>query len=264
MTVSSGPMDPLETLHHENEVAESLLERLVELGTQVGEGAGVLAGTVHDGVRLLDEYLHRLHAERVDGPLGSEARPVAMSTCFEHLDSLRESHAAALAETATVQALVQQYAEDPAGTASRLGRELVRLASEDHDRIVFEETYPLSCLVPTLPDDAVRRLADAFAASQPRAADLERHIAAYLARPSGPPAAGLAVRCAAPGCPGRGQARVHPGVAGGLALELPGPGWRAQSRARRSAPGRVGVSVRAYCPEHSGPRSPAPPAGSGS
>ncbi len=243
--------DPLEELAREHDVVRPLLERLVALGEALEAGTVENPGEVETAVNLLDEYLHRLHQTRVDDGLLPEARPVAMSTCFEHLDRITTDHATVREKTEAVRALLQAYENDPQTGAGPLGRALVDLASADHDLMTYEETYPFSCLVAALPEDASARVKSAFDHERAQdLRDLEGHIRRYLGRPVGTSDA-LAVKCAQPGCGRRGEAHLRAAEGGRLGIEAPAGGWgvTAQPPTAESS-GSVHSRVDFRCPVH--------------
>lgn len=260
--VEIEPSDPIEELQREHEVVRPLLERLVEVGERMKSGEDVPAGEIQGGLSLLDEYLHRVHATRIDQDLLPEARPVAMTTCFEHLDRIVHDHAASRERAERLRGLVAAYGKDPSGSRGELAEGLITLASEDHDLMTYEETYPFSCLVSVLPDEAASRVHGAFLKDgSGDLSDLEAHITRYLARPVGARET-VSVKCSEPGCSRSGEAVLGATPTGRLALAPPPGGWTAEPAApKANGPSRIRVDVAMRCPEH-GP-APAEAAGVG-
>ncbi len=247
--------DPLEELVREHDVIRPVLARMVELGEALQAGTMVSPGEIATAIDLLDGYLHRLHASRVDAGLLPEARPVAMTTCFEHLAKIPSDHANVREKAAQVRSLLEPYAKDPATGKGALGSALVDLASADHDLMTYEETYPFSCLVAALPDDASARVRSHFDQDRPHdLADFEEHIRRFLARPQGA-SEPLAVGCSEAGCDERGEAHLRPADGGRLGIEVPSGGWGATAQPpRREAGGVVRSRVDFVCPTHHGMR----------
>lgn len=245
----SAEESPLDALSHENETSQSLIERLAEAGAQLRTGDDVPGGEIAAGLRLLRQY-RSLHARRMDDGLLPEARPVAMPGCFEHLDRTVKDHA----EHA---ALIDGLLRDVEGTTSiepgrrpALGQRLEELASRLYDDVHHEDDYPLSCLVPMLPDDAAGRLAAKYATDAGERGDLDAHIHHYLDRPLGQEASDLAVACAHPGCAEHAAAQMVPARGGLFGIRAP-PGWTAAaSRPTLEASGKVRLRVEFACPAH--------------
>ncbi|MGI0054945.1 MAG: hypothetical protein ACREBZ_04415 [Thermoplasmata archaeon] len=245
--------DPLAELQRENEVIERLLERLEEIALILKDGKDVAPGEVSEGLRLLDQYLG-IHARRLDADLQPEARLVAMSTCFEHLNRIVRDHTEATRRTAEAFRALTEYEKPTPESRGRLADSLEQLASQDHDAVVYEGDFPLSCLLSTLPDDAAGRVAEKFAATDPDIKDTEGHIERLLGSPPGEAGSSLKVHCSHAGCHAAAEGRVFPGHQGKLGLLAPPGGWTASpQQPRMNHDGVMRVRVDFYCPEHDSP-----------
>ncbi len=171
----------LEELHREHEIAERLLERLVEVGDRVGHGEPVEPATVRYGVGLLDAYLHRVHAAQLDRELRPEADAVALPACCPHLDRVRLGHEEMRGRAHDAIALIGRWAAGDESCRAAVGAALIELASQDHDAVAYEETYPLSCLDSVLSDEADRRLSGRFSDHAGTRAALEANVERFLA-----------------------------------------------------------------------------------
>lgn len=174
------PAGALKELHREHEVAERLLERLVELGDRVKSGERVDAKAVRFGVGLLDAYLHRVHASQMDRELRPEAQGVAMPGCLEQLDRMRTNHEQMRARAQELLALIGRWASGDESCRGAVGDKLIDLASRDHDAATYEEAYPLICLESALPEDAENRLSNRFSDHAGTRAALEANIERFL------------------------------------------------------------------------------------
>lgn len=245
--------NPLEELGRENEVARRLTERLAGYPAEIRGGGRVPSGEVAEGVRLLGQYA-AVHGRRFAEVLLPEAKPVAMSTCFEHLDHVVAEHHQRGDQVQAVEALLARSpaaAPDPA-----LAPALETLTQAQHDALQYEDDYPLSCLVPTLPDDAVERVRAGFQPTSGELVELEAHIDRFLARTPGA-SEGLSVHCAEPGCTASGTASIVAGAEGRIGLRAP-LGWSLQpGRPQRVAGDRIHTEVAAKCPLHRAPAAPA-------
>lgn len=245
--------DPLEELQREHQVIQPLLERLVEYGESLKAGKDVPAGRIAEAVRLWDQYLHRVHAKRIDDGLVPEARPVAMSTCFEHLDHISQEHAAARKKVEELGTALAAYGKGTPGARDSLAASLVQLASTDFDTMQYEERFPLSCLITTLPEEAAQRVRGEFDRTSADVADLERHIEGFLAEPVAAAERGVAVRCAAPACSTAGSAQLQPGPAGQIVMALPGPRWGVVEEKPTQSGSVIHQTLHFLCPEHAKP-----------
>lgn len=242
---------PLDELARENEVTKRLVERLGELAATLKEGGAASRGELAEGVRLLGQY-RRLHAGRLDRDLQPEARRVAMPGCFEHLDRILADHRE---EETEVQSVLDRLSgpEPTSGEARRaMGEALEAFAQKVYDHVNYENDYPLSCLVATLPDDASDRVEVQFQPTRAPLADLEGHIDRLLERPIGPAASGLTVHCAHAGCGRAASAAIEPSAGGSIRLRSP-TGWSVRSGSPTVAgSGRIHTQVDYFCPEHAG------------
>jgi hypothetical protein len=241
--------DPLDTLEHENSVAEKLIERLAETAIELRAGRDPRPGGVAEGLRLLEQY-RRVHAERVDSDLKTEAQPVAMSTCFQHLGTIADDHRAEGDRIDVARRALEEFARDPEGGRVRLAEALADLTEKDHQSVVFENDYPLSCLRAALPDEAAARVTAAFRRTDPKIEDLEGHIERYLSHASGTPAHPLTVRCSHPNCNATARSHLIPSNDGRFGVEVPSS-WYAISRpAVFGKDGTVRVNLEFCCPAH--------------
>lgn len=175
----------LEELHREHEVAERLLERLVEVGERVKAGEQIDPKTLRFGVGLLEAYLHRVHASQMDLELRPEARKVAMPSCFERLDRMGTNHEEMRRRAKKLLDLIQHWDTGDVSSRGEIGDQLVALASLDHDVATYEETYPLMCLETALPEEAASRLSGRFADHAGTRTALERNVERFLAYTEG-------------------------------------------------------------------------------
>lgn len=241
--------DPLDEMERETAVLDRLDERLAEYALALGTGADIPPGEIAEGLRLYEQYL-RLHSGRFDDVLQPEARSVAMSTCFEHLDELRQEHARASVRVSEVRDALAAFARGESGGRMRLARELGALAEREHEEVRRENDYPLSCLRPTLPEEAASRVILGFERTRAELADLDRHVEAYLGYEPGKASASLAVRCSRPECTNLAAAESYPATAGGLGIRAP-RGWRMSARSPHLvAGGVVAVRIDLLCPDH--------------
>jgi hypothetical protein len=176
----SQPEGALEELHREHEVAERLLERLVELGERIKQGDRMEAKTVRFGVGLLEAYLHRVHALQMDRELRPEAQVVAMPGCFEHLDRMGANHNEMRRQAKELLDLIRRWDSGDESCRGAIGDRLIDLASMDHDVASYEETYPLMCLETALPEEAARRLSSRFADHAGTRTALETNVERFL------------------------------------------------------------------------------------
>ena len=241
--------DPLDELERENEITQKLVERLAETAIALKEGQNLPPGEISEGLRLLEQY-RSVHAVRVDHDLGPEARPVAMNTCFQHLDTITDDHRTEAGRIERARSALEEYTRVPEGARTRLAEALADLTEKDHQSAAYENDYPLSCLRAALPDEAGARVAAAFHRTASEVADLEGHIARYLERAPGTPAHGLTVRCRRATCPASTESHVVPSNDGRLGIEVP-PGWRAVSRPPVfGTDGTIRLKVDFCCPSH--------------
>lgn len=241
--------DPLDTLEHENSVAEKLIQRLAESASELRAGRDPPPGEIAEGLRLLAQY-RQVHAERVDSDLKTEAQPVAMSTCFQHLGTIADDHGAEGVRVELAQNALAEYARNPDGSRTRLSNALADLTEKDHQSLVFENDYPLSCLRAALPDDAAARVTAAFRRTDPTIEELEGHIERYLGHANGTSTQALTIRCSHPDCTATVQSHVIPSNEGRFGMEVP-PGWEAISRPPVfGKDGTIRVNVEFCCPTH--------------
>ncbi len=246
--------DPLEELERENEVALRLVERMAEIGQSLTSGASIPSGEISEGLRLLAQY-RAVHGARFLDKLQPEARVVAMSTCFDHLNEIALGRVAAVERYNRAATVLGEYRPDDAASRERLAHELDDLTQTDYAAIRYENDYPLSCLRSALPDEAAERLRVLFEPSTGELADLEHHIEHFLSHEPAHPGTKLAVRCAQSGCAASGKAETYPARNGHLGLRAP-PGWKAvPGEPHRSASGGIAVNVEFTCPAH--PSAPA-------
>ena len=176
----SQPDGALEELHREHEVAERLLERLVEIGERIESGKQVDPKAVRFGVGLLDAYLHRVHAIQEDRELLPEARSVAMPQCFAYLEGMGPLHEEMRQRARELLDMISQWALGNESSRSAIADGLVDLASLDHDIAGDETTHPLMCLEGALPEAASRRLSSRFSDHAGTRAALEANIEKFL------------------------------------------------------------------------------------
>ncbi len=255
--------DPLGELQRENEVTQGLLERILEEAQDLKGGKDVPPGEISEGLRLFDQYRH-LHIGRVDVDLQTEARPVAMSTCFEHLDKMPRDHEEISRLLEAARGELGRYETGVTGARDALARALEQLTNRTFEVRTHEGDYALSCLVTALPEEASKRLSEKFDQDQSKIADLDAHIQRYLATPVGEAGSSIKVICTQPGCNSRAQARVVPATDGRLGLILPAGGWQVASQEVQPHPeGRIHVHLHFHCPDHatqsaSTPQAPLP------
>jgi hypothetical protein len=241
--------DPLDELERENDITQKLVERLAETAIALKEGQNLPPGEITEGLRLLEQY-RKLHALRVDRDLQPEARPVAMNTCFQHLDAITDDHRMEAARIELVRNAVEEFTRDPEGARTRLAQALADLTEKGHRSVAYENDYPLSCLRAALPDEAGARVTAAFHRTASEVADLEGHIARYLEHTPGTPAHGLTVRCQQANCQASAESHVVPSNDGRFGMELP-EGWQAISRPPIfGEDGTIRVNVEFCCPAH--------------
>jgi hypothetical protein len=241
--------DPLEELERENDVAEKLIQRLAATAIELSAGRNLPPGEIAEGLRLLEQY-RNVHAVRVDRDLQTEARPVAMDTCFQHLDGIANDHRTEGDRIERVRNALEEFTRDPDGARARLSQSLTDLTEKDHQSVTYENDYPLSCLRAALPDDAASRVAAEFRRTRSDVADLEDHIARYLARAPGAPGHALTVRCHRSDCNATVESHVVPSSDDRLGIEIP-TGWKAISQPPVfGQDGTVRLEVDFWCPEH--------------
>ena len=241
--------DPLDELERENDVTQKLVERLAETAIALKEGRNVPPGEISEGLRLLEQY-QSVHAMRVDRDLQPEARPVAMNTCSEHLDTITDDHRMEADGIERARRAVKEFTRDPEGGRTRLAQALAELTEKDHQSAAYENDYPLSCLRAALPDQAAARVAAAFRRTASEVADLEGHIARYLEHAPGTPTHGLTVRCQRANCQASAESHVVPSNDGRLGIEVP-QGWQVISRPPVFGnDGTIRLRVDFCCPLH--------------
>ena len=255
MTGSDGEAsDPLDELSRENAVIQRLDERLAELATSLRNGARIAPGEVAEGLRLYEQYV-RVHARRFDEGLQPEARPVAMPTCFEHLDTIRRDRDELVERISRARRALELYARGDDPGRLQLGNELEAFAQHEYAGIRYENDYPLSCLRATLPDDAAQRVRDGFERTGNEVGDLDRHIEEYLRHEPGKVVTRFAVRCAHPGCVQKSEAESYPDEHGHVGIRGP-KGWRVvpcPPRVSNDEGKLVVVDIDFWCPDHRGP-----------
>lgn len=243
--------DPLDELARENEVIQRLDERLGELAISLGSGTEIAAGEVAEGLRLYEQYVN-VHARRFDGGLQPEARPVAMSTCFEHLDVISRDRAGLEERISRARQALEAYTHGDDVGRRQLVKELEAFTQHEYDQVRYENDYPLSCLRATLPDDAAQRVRGCFDLTGDEIADLDRHVDDYLHYAPGKVSARFRVHCARPGCPQKAEAESYPSENGHLGIRGP-VGWKVSShppRTSRGGNGHVAVDIDFWCPDH--------------
>ena len=241
--------DPLDELERENDVAEKLIQRLAATAIELNAGRNLPPGEIAEGLRLLEQY-RSVHAVRVDRDLQPEARLVAMNTCLQHLDGIANEHRTEGDRIERVRNTLEEFARDPYGARVRLSQSMADLTEKDHQSLTYENDYPLSCLRAALPDDAASRVAAAFRQTRSDVADLEAHIASYLARAPGAPGHALTVRCHRSDCNATVESHVVPSNDDRLGIEIP-TGWKAISQPPVfGQDGTVRLEVDFWCPEH--------------
>lgn len=242
--------DPLEELQRENETTVRLLERILETAELCKAGTAVPPGEIGEELNLLEQYLE-VHRKRLDEDLQPEARVVAMSSCFEHLDRLVREHSEARRRCEEARAALDEYSHGAPGARDRLASALETLATKDHETLVFEGDYPLSCLITTLPEEAAHRVAAQFTGSHGRIEDLEDHLQILLAAPQGSVGSPLTVHCSEEKCGQRSEARVVPVREGRMGLMAPTGGWSITPHNAEPGPrGRWRIRIDFRCPVH--------------
>lgn len=249
--------DPLDELARENEVIGRLDERLGELALGLRTGTEPSPGEIAEGLRLFEQYVG-VHALRFDEALEPEARPVAMSSCSEHLDAIHQDRAVLPERLAPVRTVLGRYAPADPERREALARELATLAQHEHEKLDYENDVPLSCLRAALPDDAARRVARTFDRTQRPLEDLEGHIERYLHREPGKATERFPVRCAHSGCPRRSEAESYPAERGHLGIRGP-TGWKVVPRPPKFTGGVVTLGIDFWCPDHVPAPAPAAP-----
>lgn len=241
--------DPLDELERENEVTQKLIECLAETAIALKDGENRSPGEITEGLRLLEQY-RRMHAVRVDRDLQPEARPVAMKTCFQHLDTITDDHRMETGRINLARRAVEEFTRDPGGARAQLAQALADLAEKDYESLTYENDYPLSCLRAALPDEAAARVTSAFHQTDAEVADLEGHIARYLDHTSGTSVHGLTVRCRRVNCQASAVSHVVPSKDGRLGIEVPA-GWQVISRPPFfGEDGTIRLKVDFCCPAH--------------
>jgi hypothetical protein len=241
--------DPLDELERENDVTERLVERLAETAIALTQGRNVLPGEIAEGLRLLSQF-RSVHAVRFGRDLQVEARPVAMNTCFEYLGRIMQDLRTEVDRIDRVQKVLGEYTHDPEGARTRLAQELTDLTEKDHQSMVDEKDYPLSCLRTALSDEAAARVTAAFRQTAPDVAALEEHIERYLGQVPGTPTHALTVHCQHADCTATAESHVVPSNDGRLGIEVP-PGWQTISGPPVfGRDGTILLRVDFSCPAH--------------
>jgi hypothetical protein len=248
--------DPLEELARENEVSTKLVERLAEAGLSLRSDRPESPGRISEGLRLLGQY-RSLHGRRFRESLEPEARIVAMPGCFEHLDLLDRQTTETDPKWEAVVNALHAYTRGEADARESLARELDTLTQEEYDRIRYEGTYPLSCLVTVFPGEAASRVNAEFDRTRTEAAELDQRIERYLGEKPGAEGTKFAVHCRNLGCTANGEAETFPAENGHLGIRPPA-GWKVVPRTPRAELGKVVVDLDFRCPVH-----PETPGGAG-
>jgi hypothetical protein len=170
---------PLEELAREDEILTKLVERLAEAGLSLRSDRPESPDRISKGLRLLNQY-RLLHGRRFRENLEPEARIVAMPGCFEHLDRLDRRSTEADRMWETLARALDSYTRGEADAPERLAKELDTFTQDEYDRIRYEETYPLSCLLSVFPEDAASRVNTEFGRTRAQTVDLEQLIERYL------------------------------------------------------------------------------------
>jgi hypothetical protein len=248
--IATEAQDPLDELERENGVTEKLVERLAATAIELEQGRNLPSGEIAEGLRLLEQY-RSVHARRFDRDLQSEAQPVAMNTCFPYLGEIMHDHRTEAERIERSRKALEEFTRDPQGARTRLAQALSDLTEKDHQSMVDENDYPLSCLRTALPDEAAVRLTAAFHQTASDIADLEGHIERYLEHvPETPPHA-LKVHCQQANCAATTESNVVPSNDGRLGIEVP-PGWQTISRPPVfGRDGTILLRVEFCCPAHS-------------
>jgi hypothetical protein len=247
--IATEPQDPLDELEHENEVAVRLVERLGEFALSLNEGKTVSPGEIAEGLRLWEQYRH-LHAHRFDDVLLPEARQVAMSTCFPHLDAVVRDHGEIDHRVDRSKAALQAYSQGEPDGAQRLATELDSLTQAGYVGMRYEGDYPLSCLRTALTEDGSHRVGLEFSGTSTEVTDLEHHIVHYLEQTPSQPDRRFPIHCQGPGCSSTSSAEEYPADRGYFGIRPP-TGWKAVPHAPRSVGSeKVVVDIDFFCPEH--------------
>ena len=253
MTISeTEAQDPLDELARENNVIQRLDDRLGEIGILLGNGVDVPPGEIAEGLRLFEQYV-AIHSRRFDEGLQPEARPVAMATCFDHLDAISRDRAGTAQRVARMNAAISAYARGEGEGRTRLVKELEDFTQHEFEEVRYENDYPLSCLRATLPDDAAGRVLSSFNRTASEVDDLDRHVEQYLRHEPGKALHRFVVRCAQPGCIQKSEGESCPAENGHLGIRGP-RGWKAVADPPRVADRQgkpVVVSIHYFCPAHS-------------
>ncbi len=173
--------DPLDELERENDTAQRVLEHLLEAASRLRSGTDVPPEEIGEGLRMVADY-RKIHADRIDLDLQSEARRVAMSTCFDHLDTITRDHQATRDRLARADQAHTAYARGDPDGRGKLAVALEEFAEKEYEAMEYEVEYPLSCLRAALPSEAGTRVRAAFRTSSALLGDLEGRIERYLAR----------------------------------------------------------------------------------
>lgn len=244
--------DPLDELARENDVIQRLDDRLGEIAILLGNGVDVPPGEITEGLRFFEQYV-AIHSRRFDEGLQPEARPVAMATCFDHLDAISRDRAGTAQRVARMNAAITAYARGEGEGRTQLVKELEDFTQHEFEEVTYENDYPLSCLQATLPDDAARRVRGSFDRTAPEVGDLDRHVEEYLHHEPGKALHRLVVRCARPGCIQTSEGESCPAENGHLGIRGP-RGWKAVAYPPRVADRKgkpVVVRIDFFCPAHS-------------
>lgn len=254
-TTETEAQDPLDELARENDVIQRLDDRLGEIAILLGNGVDVPSGEIAEGLRLFEQYV-AIHSRRFDEDLQPEARPVAMATCFDHLDAISRDRAGTAQRVGRMNAAVAAYARGDGEGRAQLVKELEDFTQHEFDEVRYENDYPLSCLQATLPDEAAGRVRRSFDRTAPKVADLDRHVEQYLHYEPGKALHRFVVRCAQPGCLQKSEGESCPAENGHLGIRGP-RGWKAVAHPPRVSDRQgkpVVVNIDYFCPTHSAGR----------
>lgn len=241
---------PLEELQRENEVTQKLLERLLEDASLLRANKDILPGEIAEELCLLEQY-EAAHFRRFDEDLQPEARTVAMTECFAHLDKMTRDHSEAMHRNVQAREALRAYEANDDGARIRLADALESLAGKDYEGINFEGDYPLSCLLTVLPDDASQRVSAKFSATHLQLEDLDRHIEHLLESPPGEMGQPVRVHCSHPGCTATSEARAVPRHGGQLGIVAPKGGWTSVPKDPEfKSEGTVHLEIGFRCPAH--------------